>query len=268
MLATKQVGSFRKGRVDVRKEARMQLAIRNNLERRFNKRLNAMFKRFVNVHMFLYKRYGIYEPDIASGSLNEDLIPAVLMHYKRITRLMYETNERLANRKSAIVFGREIDFERRVEEYFRGRQLVLVGISQSMANKIQNEIVLLRSEGLSASQIASAITAKFNRINLARARTIARTETHNAASFASHQYHVDVQNTLGTKMKKKWVATRDERTRPFHAEMNGKPAIDMDEDFEVGGVKMKYAGDPKGGAKNVINCRCVVIYVDEEDLIT
>ena len=29
---------------------------------------------------------------------------------------------------------------------------------------------------------------------------------------------------------------------------------------------MKYPGDPRGGAKNVVNCRCVVVYVDEEDL--
>ena len=40
----------------------------------------------------------------------------------------------------------------------------------------------------------------------------------------------------------------------------------MDEDFTIGGAKMEYAGDPKGGAKNVVNCRCVIVYVDEEDL--
>jgi hypothetical protein len=40
----------------------------------------------------------------------------------------------------------------------------------------------------------------------------------------------------------------------------------MNEDFIVGGVPMEYAGDPKGGASNVINCRCVIIYADERDM--
>jgi len=41
----------------------------------------------------------------------------------------------------------------------------------------------------------------------------------------------------------------------------------MDEDFIVGGMPMSFAGDSKGGAKNVVNCRCVIIYVDEQDII-
>lgn len=265
MYATKEFPKFRRGRVDVVKEARQQLVIRNNLERRYFKKLNAMFKKFIKVHMFLYTRFGIYEPDLASGALNEDLIPETLQHYRRITKLIYEHAERLANRKNVVVFGRNLEFERRIEEYFAGRELVLVGITQSMANKVQAEIVRLRGEGLNAQQIARGIVAKFTRINLARAKTIARTETHNAASFANDEYHQDVRRTLGTKMKKKWIPTEDERTRPAHAEMKNKPAIDMDEKFIVGGKKMKYAGDPAGGPENVINCRCVIIYVDEED---
>jgi len=29
---------------------------------------------------------------------------------------------------------------------------------------------------------------------------------------------------------------------------------------------MGFAGDSRGGAKNVINCRCVIVYADERDL--
>lgn len=260
--------SFKRGRVNVIREAREHLIIRNNLERRFATRLDRLFKKFINVHMYLYRQYGVYEADIAQGSLNEDLIPFVLTHYKRISRTIYEHNERLNNKKEAFVFGRSVDFERQVEQYFRTRQLVLAGITNTMSKRIANEIVKLRAENLTIAEIARTIAEKYNRINLARAKTIARTETHNAASFASHQYHLQVETDLGSKVMKKWVATNDARTRPDHAEMNGKPAIPMNEDFIVGGVPMSYAGDPKGGAKNVINCRCVVIYVDEEDTIT
>ena len=202
-LQAKRLRTFRTGRVSTRAEARQQLIIRNNLERRFFKRLDALFRKFVRVNMFLYKRYGIYEPEIAQGGLNEDLIPMVFSHYRRITRMLYEHNERKHNKKDVMVFGRAVDFERRVEEYFAGRQLVLVGITQNMANRINNEILKLRAEGLTTSEIASAITAKYTNINLRRARTIARTETHNAAGFANHAYHEEVANNLGTRMFKK-----------------------------------------------------------------
>ena len=41
----------------------------------------------------------------------------------------------------------------------------------------------------------------------------------------------------------------------------------MDEKFNVGGAEMDFTGDPAGGAKNVINCRCVIIYADERDIV-
>ena len=41
----------------------------------------------------------------------------------------------------------------------------------------------------------------------------------------------------------------------------------MDEDFDIGGSPMNHAGDPKGGAKNVVNCRCVIVYADERDIV-
>ena len=39
------------------------------------------------------------------------------------------------------------------------------------------------------------------------------------------------------------------------------------EDFDIGGSPMNHAGDPKGGAKNVVNCRCVIVYADERDIV-
>lgn len=266
-LKKKSFHSFRKGRINARAEARQQLIIRNNLEKRFAKKLDSLFKKFINVHMYLYTQYGIYEPEQATGSLNEDFIPMVLSHYKRVARNIYQHNERLNNQKEAFVFGRSVDFERQVEEYFRTRQLILQGITSTMSMRISKDIVRLRGEGLTIAEIARSIADKYTRINSARARTIARTETHNAASFSSHQYHTIVENDLGTKLVKKWVATNDARTRTDHAEAHGQ-TVGMNEDFVVGGVPMKYAGDPRGGAKNVINCRCVIIYADEEDIVS
>jgi hypothetical protein len=42
--------------------------------------------------------------------------------------------------------------------------------------------------------------------------------------------------------------------------MASKPAIPIDDFFDVGGEKLKYPGDPRGSAGNVIQCRCAVVY--------
>ena len=71
---------------------------------------------------------------------------------------------------------------------------------------------------------------------------------------------------LFQNLKKRWGATNDLRTRSAHTLANGQ-VRDMDEPFEVGGEKMMHTGDPNGKAKNNINCRCVIIYVDEQDVV-
>ena len=67
--------------------------------------------------------------------------------------------------------------------------------------------------------------------------------------------------------KKRWLATQDERSRPSHLAVGGT-TIPIEEDFIVGGARMGYAGDPRGGARNVINCRCVILYTSDLDEIT
>ena len=69
-------------------------------------------------------------------------------------------------------------------------------------------------------------------------------------------------------LQKQWVSTSDDRTRSHHSAMNGTK-IQMDEDFVVNvkGISYNMArpSDPRGGAVNVVNCRCVLLYVSPED---
>lgn len=96
-----------------------------------------------------------------------------------------------------------------------------------------------------------------------RARAIARTETHGAAMWASRRTANKIQIDTGIEMVKVWNAVEDERTRISHAGVDGQRRL-MSQDFNVGGVKMDRPGDPKGGAGNVINCRCVLTYEPRE----
>lgn len=270
MLAQKQIRTFRRGRVNARREVARQLRIRTNLEKQYYRKLNSLFRRFVNVRTGLYKEYGIYEIGVAQRALDEELQPITLAHYRRVFRTIYDSNNEIYDRgtkdEEIFVMGRSLDFEKLVNDYFRTRTLILAGISARIALRIDTIIRQGRADDLTLPQIAREITSKVIPLTRSRAALIARTETHNAASFASHMYHNQVRNDLGIKMLKRWTATNDARTRSAHSIANGQ-TVDMDEKFTVGGTQMEFAGDPAGGAKNTVNCRCVIIYVDEDDIV-
>lgn len=73
----------------------------------------------------------------------------------------------------------------------------------------------------------------------------------------------------GADIIKQWDATLDGRTRDEHRLADGQTR-EWNEDFEVGGEKMK-APSIGGSARNVINCRCCLLQrakwaLDEEEL--
>jgi hypothetical protein len=96
-----------------------------------------------------------------------------------------------------------------------------------------------------------------------RAERIARTEIIGTSNWAS----ITSVESSGVKdrLLKKWHVNLDGKERDTHEEMADKPAIPVDDFFEVrnpkGGIdRMKYPGDPSGSAGNVIQCRCSVVY--------
>jgi len=65
---------------------------------------------------------------------------------------------------------------------------------------------------------------------------------------------------MGIKVKKRWLATLDSRTRDSHQHMDGV-SVGVDEDFVTPlGSKMQYPGDPNGKGGDVWNCRCTLVY--------
>jgi len=93
-----------------------------------------------------------------------------------------------------------------------------------------------------------------------RAEMIARTEVTHVTNVAAEQSAVET----GLKLKKGWIHTLDSKTRDSHRNVSPK-LIDNDEKFRVGSSLMKYPGDPAGGLKEIIHCRCVVYYVPSDD---
>lgn len=143
-------------------------------------------------------------------------------------------------------------------------------ITETTRKDIQKQISLGLETGLSNPQISKNIR-KSTGFSAKRATLIARTETHQAMNYGNQS----VAKRLGLKKPvKEWASALDERARSWHVNMNGVQ-VGIDEPFKImtpvagGGVvekELQYAGDANGGATNVINCRCFVIYYDEEDL--
>lgn len=270
MQEAKQLRRFSRGRISAQKELRKQLRIRNNLEKQLFKRLTSLFGRFVNVNAYLFREFGQYDPTIATRRLQEDLVPLIVNHYRKVFVTIFNNNNDSNlyqdTKDDVLIFDRNKDLEPFLKEYFSTRELFLAGISQSLSNRVDRIIKEGREEGLTLVEIARNIDRKVRPITRVRAATIARTETHNAASRAHHRYYEEVSKDLGSKIVKRWASTNDARTRSAHQIANGQTR-DMEDDFIVGGLPMSHAGDPKGGPANVINCRCVIIYVDEQDIV-
>ena len=110
---------------------------------------------------------------------------------------------------------------------------------------------------LTKPQIAKEISLRTTgAIAKKRAVLIARTETTYISSRAAE---INVQDSP-FKLQKTWIPVSDMRTRPDHLSMFSHKSIPKDEMFNVGGISMKYPGDYAGGAANVCNCRCGIVY--------
>jgi cell fate (sporulation/competence/biofilm development) regulator YlbF (YheA/YmcA/DUF963 family) len=132
--------------------------------------------------------------------------------------------------------------------------------------QIQNKIIeTLQNGSISEKDIAKEIL-KIKKLTPARALMIARTEVHNTASFAQHEVVREFESQLGETMYKKWMPTFDKRTRKDHAAMIKHPPIPLNQLFNIGLLGMDRPGDPRGGASQVINCRCALIYAKLEDI--
>ena len=137
--------------------------------------------------------------------------------------------------------------------------------SKDAVRGILNEAM---EESLSVPQIAARLTKTFDSWKGVRADTIARTESARAFNFGkfTNAGKFDEENPEFVTVKT-WVPTQDGRTREDHRASaikgpNGESrrSVLQDEFFKVGGKEMMYPLDQRGGAANVVNCRCVLTF--------
>lgn len=95
-----------------------------------------------------------------------------------------------------------------------------------------------------------------------RAVVVARTETIGAMNAGRADAFAAVAEEVddGTGFEQMWLATSDSRTRRTHRDADGQ-RVPVGGLFTVGTADLRYPGDPRGPAKEVIQCRCTTLLV-------
>jgi len=136
-------------------------------------------------------------------------------------------------------------------------------ISKTTTEKIMRAIEAGMADNLSITEIANNI-AKIGANAAGRALTIARTETLIANSIGQAAAMNDASKVI-PKLVKVWIDANDDRVRgpePHNHALNSE-VQPWNKSFSNG---LDYPRDTKGDAGNVINCRCTMLTVAEEDL--
>ncbi len=200
----------------------------------------------------------------AARSKHENELKEILAtHYKKVAAT-FRNKVRADVKHHGLKLEKKSDFDSIIAEWITTQamqkaQLIGKTDAQDIADAIEQGLL----EGLPLPEISKNIRAKTG-LTAVRASTIARTETHNAATYASLQSIREVEQETGAKFMKQWIATNDSRTRDRHAEMIGSAPIPVDEKFYVGGEYLDRPSDSSGSPENVVNCRCQIIFMEQE----
>jgi hypothetical protein len=185
-------------------------------------------------------------------------------HYRRVIPFfgklaLSSVKSRRIERKAADSLFQHLVSEWIVREGLRKAKLI--------AATDRDDVIDALQEGVEAGEGTAAIASRIKKVSQLtayRAATVARTETHAAATFGAAESARNAEQDLGIRLLKVWLPTMDDRTRDSHRAMQDHPPIPLDEKFSVGGVMMDRPGDPSAPAEETINCRCALAYEEAE----
>ena len=159
----------------------------------------------------------------------------------------------------------DIMWEEMFRNYMFERSLLkansILSTQQAEINRIIDVVVSEGGrEGWSIERISEEITRQLERdltaIQSYHAERIARTEVIGASNKGSF----DAAERSGLGMKKQWITSGLKGIRDSHLFYQSQGLVSTDYEYNVG---LKYPGDPNGGADEVINCRCSIVYSAE-----
>ena len=147
------------------------------------------------------------------------------------------------------------DTSQLLEVVFGSASIVGAGIGDTMRQAINTQLRLNFLGNFSSAKLMSnirqSIRGKLNGI-----RTAVRSEAARAYNMA-HLLQAKAANRLSRdSLLKDWITKGDKRVRDTHRTAGRAKPIPVNQLFIVGSDKLRFPGDPRGSAKEVINCRC------------
>ena len=112
-------------------------------------------------------------------------------------------------------------------------------------------------QGKSIKHMADDLQKRITTMSRDSAIRTARTAVTGAQNAGRMDSYAAAEK-MGIKLKKRWLATLDGRTRHAHAMLDGQ-TVDIDKPFKVDGNEIMFPGDTSAPGYLVYNCRCTVI---------
>lgn len=121
--------------------------------------------------------------------------------------------------------------------------------------------------GLAPGKIANELMSNVTGMNRASAVRAARTGITAAQNAGRMDSYVAAEK-MGIKIRRRWVCTKDSRTRSSHGMADGQIVEGTKAPFTVGGFKMMFPGDSSLGAPGyeIYNCRCRTRTVEKDGI--
>ena len=132
-----------------------------------------------------------------------------------------------------------------------------------ITKRVTSGIIRGLSPGKIANELMTGITT-MNRESAVRAARTGITAAENAGRLDCWK----AAENMGITIRRRWVCTKDARTRFSHGMADGQTVEGTKEPFKVGGYKMMFPGDKSLGAPGyeIYNCRCTTRTVEKDGI--
>ena len=121
--------------------------------------------------------------------------------------------------------------------------------------------------GLPPGKIANELMASVTGMNRESAVRAARTGVTAAQNAGRLDSYIAAEK-MGIQIKRRWICTKDSRTRFSHGMADGQIVVGTKTPFIVGGYKMMFPGDKSLNAPGfeIYNCRCTTRTVEKDGI--
>lgn len=178
----------------------------------------------------LNRNYSAYTIEQVAGNVGFDL-----WDEQTVKRLMVEQPDLMPYYPPKRALKRGIDLE-------YGKKQITKSVTSSIL------------QGKSIKHMADDLQKRITTMSRNSAIRTARTAVTGAQNAGRMDSYAAAEK-MGIKLKKRWIATLDGRTRHSHAMLDGEK-VDQDKKFSNG---CRFPGDPQGPPWEIYNCRCTLI---------